>query len=63
MLRKLSLAAIFFLAAPLFVGRPRCALLLLFLLPGLTCHFFLLSRLVIVEFRHELSVAVSKGDP
>jgi hypothetical protein len=29
--------------------------LLLFLLPGFARHFFLLSRLVIVEFRHELS--------
>ena len=47
----------------LFAGDTRsgCATLLLFLLPGLSCHLFLLSRLVIVEFRHGLSVVVEVG--
>src|SRR6185312_5617780 len=42
-------------------GRSGCAPLLFFLLPGLARHFFLLSRLVIVEFRHGLSVGSKAG--
>ena len=41
--------------------RPGCATLLLFLLSGFSRHFFLFSRLLIVEFRHELSVPQEVG--
>jgi len=47
----------------LFAGRGRsgCAPLLLFLLPGFSRHFLLFSCLLIVEFRHELSVPAASG--